>query len=105
MTIVILVGSNIIGGFGSGLSIHIKNGNTFLALIWVSAVLSAATFAYWFTIWFVEFRRSAFSRRSRTTAQIGNYMGIFGEVKKDIKVDGHFPNVAMHSESSKAEAP
>lgn len=88
---VIVGGTSAVGGAGSGLSLRVKEGTSFLAIVWPAAVLSLVAGTYWFAIWFVEFRRSAFSRRSRTSRQIGNWGGIFGEVRRDLKVDGHFP--------------
>lgn len=90
MSFVVGISSSLIGGLGTGLSLHVKGGGVFLAIIWVAAALSAVASSYWFVVWFVEFRRSAFSRRSRTETQIGGYRQIVGEVRKDLKVDGHF---------------
>lgn len=91
VTIVIAYGSSTINGFGSGFSIQVKQGSSFLAFMWVSAILSLIAGSYWFAIWFVAFRKSAFARRSRTQSQIGNWTGIFGEVRRDLKVNGHLP--------------
>lgn len=90
MSLIVGIGSSLLGGFGKGLSLQVQGGGVFLALIWVAAVLSAVASSYWFVVWFVEFRRSAFSRRSRTERQMGGYRQIVGEVRKDLKVDGHF---------------
>ncbi|KAI7779713.1 hypothetical protein LA080_000400 [Diaporthe eres] len=86
---VVVAGSDSISDLGRGFNLGVKQGGGFIAIIWVAAVLAWLASAYWFMIWFVEFRRSAFSRRSRTPAQIGNWRGIIGEVRKDLKVDGH----------------
>lgn len=97
-TAVIAYGSSTLSGFGSGFSIHIKEGSSFLAVMWVAAIMSLIAGSYWFLLWFVEFRESAFSRRSRTQSQIGNWAGILGEVRRDIKVDGHFPGLPKAQE-------
>ncbi|POS75753.1 hypothetical protein DHEL01_v205842 [Diaporthe helianthi] len=86
---VIVAGSDSISNLGRGFNLGVKRGDGYLAILWVAAVLAWVASAYWFMIWFVEFRRSAFSRRHRTTAQIGNWKGIIGEVRQDLKVNGH----------------
>jgi hypothetical protein len=86
---VVVAGSDSISDLGRGFNLEVKQGGAYIAIIWVAAVLAWIASAYWFMIWFVEFRRSAFSRRHRTSAQIGNWRGIIGEVRKDLKVNGH----------------
>lgn len=86
---VIVAGSDSISDLGRGFNLGVKQGGGYIAIIWVAAVLAWLASAYWFMVWFVEFRRSAFSRRHRTSAQIGNWRGIVGEVRKDLKVNGH----------------
>ncbi|KAJ4391805.1 hypothetical protein N0V93_005425 [Gnomoniopsis smithogilvyi] len=90
--------TNMINSFGSGLSLKVKPGVPFLVILWVATVLAFVANAYWFIVWFVQFRRTALSRRSRTKHQIGNWRGILGEVRKDIKTDGHFPPPEEHGE-------
>ncbi|KAJ0104269.1 hypothetical protein J7T55_009433 [Diaporthe amygdali] len=90
VTGVVVAGSDSISDLGRGFNLEVKEGGAYLAIIWVSAVLAWVASAYWFMVWFVEFRRSAFSRRHRTSTQIGNWRGIIGEVRKDLKVNGHF---------------
>ncbi|KAK1579605.1 uncharacterized protein LY79DRAFT_563775 [Colletotrichum navitas] len=65
--------------------IQIQAGGSFIAMAWVAAVASMAAATYWFMVWFVSFRRTAFSRRKRTENEIGNWRGIFREVKGDLK--------------------
>lgn len=89
VTGVVVAGGDSISDLGRGFNLGVKRGGAYLAIIWVAAVLAWVASTYWFMIWFVEFRRSAFSRRHRTTAQIGNWRGIIGEVRKDLKVNGH----------------
>lgn len=90
MSLVIGIANSLIGGFGDGLSLHVQQGGAFLAILWVAAVLSAVASTYWLVVWFVEFRLSAFSRRRRNEAQVGGYRQMVGELRKDLKVDGHF---------------
>ncbi|KAL1861408.1 hypothetical protein Daus18300_008939 [Diaporthe australafricana] len=89
VTGVVVAGSDSISDLGRGFNLEVKQGGGFIAIIWVAAVLAWIASAYWFMVWFVEFRRSAFSRRHRTSSQIGNWRGIVGEVRKDLKVNGH----------------
>ncbi|GKT39826.1 uncharacterized protein ColSpa_00007 [Colletotrichum spaethianum] len=64
---------------------QIQTGGPFVAMAWVAAVASMAASTYWFLVWFVSFRRTAFSRRKRTESEIGNWRGIFREVKGDLR--------------------
>lgn len=91
MSLIVGIATSILGDFGEGLSLHIKGGGIFLAILWVSTVLSIVASLFWFVVWFVEFRKSSFSRRSRTPDQIGAYSQIIAEVKKDLKKDAWFP--------------
>ncbi|KAJ4424142.1 hypothetical protein N0V82_001190 [Gnomoniopsis sp. IMI 355080] len=91
LTGVVVAIASQINSFGAGLSINLKTGTPFLVILWVASVMAHIANTYWTIIWFVEFRRTALSRRSRTKNQIGNWWGILGELKKDIKTDGHFP--------------
>lgn len=95
-TIIVVAAGSMMNGFGSGLSLELKQGGSFLGILWVVAVMSTVAGSYWFAVWFVEFRNSAFSRRSRTQNEIGSWGGIFREVRKDLKVDGHFPTEKDH---------
>lgn len=98
LTGAVLSTANMINSFGSGLSLNVKIGVSFLAIIWVSTVLAVIANSYWFIVWFVEFRKTAFSRRSRTKNQIGDWSGILREVRRDIKTDGHFPSPEEYGE-------
>lgn len=89
MSAVVAIAAGLLGGFSNGLSLHVKSGGTFMALLWVATVFSILANGYWFTVWFVEFRRSAFSRRARTEAQVGGYRQLPGELRLDLKTDGH----------------
>jgi hypothetical protein len=40
---------------------------------------------YWDIVWFVEFRKTAITRRRRTDAEMGNYWGNLGEVRNNWK--------------------
>ncbi|KDN65294.1 hypothetical protein CSUB01_06630 [Colletotrichum sublineola] len=73
--------SDMMDAFG----MQIQAGGPFVAMAWVAAVASMAAATYWFMIWFVSFRRTAFSRRRRNENEIGNWRGIFREVKGDLK--------------------
>ncbi|KAF6834895.1 sur7 protein [Colletotrichum musicola] len=82
---IVIGGRKMLDKQGDAFGIRIKQGGPFLAMVWVAAVASMAASTYWFMIWFVSFRRTAFSRRKRTESEIGNWRGIFREVKGDLK--------------------
>ncbi|KAK1992566.1 hypothetical protein LX36DRAFT_290772 [Colletotrichum falcatum] len=78
-------GRNMLNKTMDAFGIEIQAGGPFIAMSWVAAVASVAAAAYWFMVWFVSFRRTAFSRRRRTENEVGNWRGIFREVKGDLK--------------------
>ncbi|KAK2043094.1 hypothetical protein LZ31DRAFT_525042 [Colletotrichum somersetense] len=84
-TAIVYGGRNVLKGTMSAFGIQIQAGGPFIAMAWVAAVASIAAATYWFMVWFVSFRRTAFSRRKRTENEIGNWGGIFREVKGDLK--------------------
>lgn len=86
LTVLIAVGASVINNVGNGLSVSAKDGGPVLAIAWVSAVFSTAASSFWFLVWFVEFRRTAFARRQRTSGEQGNYLGILGEIRRDLRV-------------------
>lgn len=90
ITLIATAGSSIIGSIGSGFDINVKGSGPFLAIIWVATVMASNVSAYWFAVWFVEFRKTAISRRSRKPNEIGNWRGMVGELMRDVKTDGHF---------------
>lgn len=40
---------------------------------------------YWIAVWFVESRQISFRIRRRETGEVGDYRGIFKEVRGDIR--------------------
>lgn len=101
---IVVAARSTIGSLGSAFSLNVQEGGPFLAIVWVAAVLGSAAASYWFSTWFVEVRKSAFSRRSRTTNQVGNWRGILGEVRRDVKLDGHFATSDGYREHGVQEA-
>ncbi|KAF9871366.1 hypothetical protein CkaCkLH20_11287 [Colletotrichum karsti] len=85
VTAIVVGGRKMLDKEGDAFGIQIKQGGPFIAMSWVAAVASMAASSYWFSMWFVSFRRTAFSRRKRTESEIGNWRGIFREVKGDLK--------------------
>lgn len=57
----------------------------FIALIWLGFVFQSLASAYWYAIWFVEFRQVSFRIRKREAAEIGDYRGVLGEVRRDVE--------------------
>ncbi|KAL0936779.1 sur7 protein [Colletotrichum truncatum] len=82
---IVIGGKHMLDKQGDAFGIQIRQGGPFIAMSWVAAVASMAAATYWFMMWFVSFRRTAFSRRKRTENEIGNWGGIFREVKADLK--------------------
>lgn len=82
---IIYGGKSMLGKSMDAFGMQIKAGGPFVAMSWVAAVASMAAATYWFMVWFVSFRRTAFSRRKRNENEIGNWRGIFREVKGDLK--------------------
>jgi hypothetical protein len=76
--------SSALNGLSEGIGIKGYSGIPFVTLAWVGAVFTQIGGIYWFILWFVEWRRTAFKRRARTPDQIGNYRGILREFKSDM---------------------
>lgn len=84
-TSLIYGGKSMLNKSMAAFGMQIQTGGPFVAMAWVAAVASMAAASYWFMVWFVSFRRTAFSRRKRTENEIGNWRGIFREVKGDMR--------------------
>lgn len=82
----IVAGSSAVNGLGEAFSIGTTQGTSFLAMGWIAAVFSLFGSIFWFSVWFVEFRRSAFRRVRRSEEEIGNWRGIFSEVRRNLRV-------------------
>lgn len=74
-----------IGGIGDALGLSIEEGSAVLALAWVSWACILVMNMYWSAIWFVEVRRWAFTKRRRTSDEVGNWKGVGKEVWRDLK--------------------
>ncbi|TDZ32853.1 hypothetical protein C8034_v009543 [Colletotrichum sidae] len=85
ITGIVVGGKAMLGKTGAAFGIQIQQGGPFIAMAWVAAVAAMVSSWYWFAIWFVSFRKTAFSRRKRTENEIGNWGGILREVKGDMK--------------------
>ena len=84
---ILIGGVAVVGQIGDIINLKSKFGDKFLAIEWVMAGLSTVTGAYWFMVWLVEVRKTAFVRMSRRADQIGNWRGIFGEVWGNIRAN------------------
>lgn len=82
---VVVLQAETISGLADALSVEVQYGTSFLVLEWVTAVFAIVGSLYWLVIWFVEFRTLTFSRRRRSARQIGNWMGMWSELKKDFR--------------------
>lgn len=74
-----------IGSIGMAVGLDIKFGTQFIAIESVAAVSSLVGTFYWASIWFVEFRQISFSRRPRRPQDVGDWYGIWSELKKDLR--------------------
>ncbi|CAI6337992.1 unnamed protein product [Periconia digitata] len=74
-----------IGDLLAGVGVVMSRGETVLAFLWVKWGCCQIIAVYWTTVWFVEVRRSSFFRRTRTGDEIGNWKGILGEIRRDLK--------------------
>lgn len=76
-------GSSAMDSGGAALNMSARTTGAFLALAWLAAVFAGLAAMFWWVVWFVEFRRHSYKKRARTPNQIGNYRGIWLEVKYD----------------------
>ncbi|TLD26450.1 hypothetical protein PspLS_04589 [Pyricularia sp. CBS 133598] len=76
-------GSSAMDSGGEALNMSARTTSAFLALAWLAAVFAGFAAMFWWVVWFVEFRRHSYKKRARTPNQIGNYRGIWQEVKYD----------------------
>ncbi|KAF1993119.1 hypothetical protein P154DRAFT_540685 [Amniculicola lignicola CBS 123094] len=86
LSVLVVLMTKIIGGFGSALGLFIKRGNSALVFVWLAWTFSMLPFAYWLAIWFVDVRTWSFVKRQRTDREIGHWRGIGREIKGDLKV-------------------
>lgn len=96
--LVAVVGTAVVAGagtavndFAAAFSMRTERGAAFLAEVWVATALAALVAAFWAVVWLVEGRRHGYKRRRRTEAQIGNYRGIWAELREDFAVEGARP--------------
>jgi hypothetical protein len=77
--------ANLVNSLGSSIGVSATTGAKFLILTWVSWVLLLLVNCYWFAVWYVEVKSWALQLRTRTEAQIGNWGGVFQEIKGNFK--------------------
>ena len=66
--------------------VEVRQGRSVMLLVWLAWVLVSLSVVYWGLIWFVEVRRSSFTRRKRSEEEVGNWKGIGREVWMDFKI-------------------
>jgi len=79
--------SAVINSVGKSIGLGADVGSKFLTLTWVSWGLMALGSGYWCLVWFVEYRTWGFKIRRRTGAEVGDYRGIRGEMRRAMKAD------------------
>ncbi|KUJ10515.1 uncharacterized protein LY89DRAFT_787527 [Mollisia scopiformis] len=84
-TLISVILSWLTNKFGNSVGLYATSGATFIALIWLGFVFQSLATSYWVCVWFVEFRQSSFRIRKREATEIGDYRGIFREIKIDVR--------------------
>jgi energy-coupling factor transporter transmembrane protein EcfT len=74
-----------IDGVVNVVGVEVRQGGSILLLVWLAWILELLSVVYWVLIWFVEVRRSSFTRRKRGEDEVGNWKGIGQEVWMDFK--------------------
>jgi glucan phosphoethanolaminetransferase (alkaline phosphatase superfamily) len=64
---------------------RVDQGVSVILIVWLAWVLVSLSVVYWCVIWFVEVRRSSFTRRKRSEEEVGNWKNIGREISSDIK--------------------
>ena len=82
----LIFGATQANGLASAVGVQLKPGRQFVEKAWIAAALAIVAGSYWFLVWFVDFRRSSFSRRRRKEYQIGDWRGTWTEVWRDLKL-------------------
>jgi len=82
----VILGGARAGGLAAAVGVHPRPGRAFLEKAWIAAAFALLAGTYWLLVWFVDFRKTAFSRRRRKDHQIGDWRGIGTEVWRDLKV-------------------
>lgn len=67
------------------LGLYASHGSAFLAITWVAFVLALWAGLYWETVYLVEVRKTSFRRRWRSVGEVGNYWGLWWEIKRDLR--------------------
>lgn len=72
---------------GNTVGLYAETGTMYLVFTWIAFFTATISSAYWFMVWFVEFREKSYRRRIRTPYEIGNYSirSLKMELRDDIK--------------------
>jgi hypothetical protein len=65
----------------AGTAVH--QGTSVLLIVWLAWIFVGLSGVYWWVVWFVEVRQSSFTRRKRSDDEVGNWKGIWKEVRSD----------------------
>jgi hypothetical protein len=84
-TIIVVTVSNAFNKFGSTLGLKAEIGVSGLVMSWFAWWFMFLASTYWDVVWFVEFRRTALKRKWRSEKEVGNYWGVLGEVRKNLR--------------------
>lgn len=72
-----------VNNIGKAVGLDLSFGINFAIIEWVAAASSLVGTVYWLSVWFVEYRETSFSRTSRHPARIGDWYGLWEELKSD----------------------
>jgi hypothetical protein len=75
-----------VNGIGSALTISATAGSKALTLGWVAWAFSVVSSVYWSLVWFVSYRRTALVRTRRGEGDIGNWKGIIGQIRRNLRI-------------------
>lgn len=76
-----------VGDVAAALGLGVEFGANFVAVEAAAAVLSLVGTVYWASVWFVEFRQVSFARRPRRQRDVGDWYGVWAELKRDWRGD------------------
>lgn len=83
VTIEVAGTSESVGSFGKALGLEVTVGTNFIVVEWVAAVCSLVGTFYWLSVWFVEYRTVSFSRITRHPDDVGNWFGLWYELRNN----------------------
>lgn len=75
--------SESVNAVGRALGLEVAVGTGFIAAEWAAAACSLVGTVYWLAVWFVEYRTVSFARTTRRPEDVGNWFGLWDELRDD----------------------